>query len=212
MIHFRHGLEMAGYRRWRQLDARKQICGMESNALPIIAEWNACDVCRALHSRRQQPQSCLNTSATFGWTRKCAQRRRIYRGDLDAGIQLGWSSAAAEMNNGHGAGRQFSKWPPGRHDLDRVLQRQNTGQMRGHVLTNAVADHRFGGTPQCNPPVAQARIRCRTMRWLGESVGLDRGILGPSPLNIRSRISKPSVPRAPRKDRSLREKEASGTI
>src|ERR1700733_6274209 len=117
-------------------------------------------------SSRKLPQYI---SHFLGWTRNSAQRRRIYRGDLDAGIQPRLEFGRRQMNNGHGAGMQLLKQPPAsRHDLDRVLQRQNTGQMRGHVLTNAVADHRFGGNAPMHPQLRK-RVFDAEQCWLGES-------------------------------------------
>ncbi len=121
--------------------------------------------------RRKLPQYI---SHVLGWTRNSAQRRRIYRGDLDAGIQPGLKFGRRQMDNSHGAGRQFLKQSPAScHDLDRVLQRQNTGQMRSHVLTNAVADHRFGGNAPMHPQLRKCVFDAEQCR-LGESGPTER--------------------------------------
>ena len=114
------------------------------------------------------------------------------------------SSAAAEVHRQHGAGRQPLHQPAARgHQGERVLERQHAGQVGGHVLADAVAEHRLRHDAPVLPQLASAYSITNSA---GCASRVSSSAASPPAANKRVRMSRPRCGRRiARSGRSLAE-------
>ena len=134
----------------------------------MAAEWNACEVCsrRASTPRSESRASTSSTSTGAPLTTQCAplftaasaEPRRQERERL--GLR--------QRHRQHGAGGKLLHQPPAHgHQPQRVLERKDARQARGHVLADAVPQHGVRLHPPAHPQLRQG-VLDGEQRRLGE--------------------------------------------
>ena len=114
---------------------------------------------------REPVLQCLDRGCR---ARNHAQRWAINRREREVLVQE-WLHLLLRQGHGeHGpTGQLLHQSPACRHQRQGIFQREHTRQTRGHILTNAVTNHRLGMNPPRHPQLGQ-RVLDHKERWLGQ--------------------------------------------